>query len=187
MRPDTKRNYFYIKVKIKNNKYYKYLHYLFRHKYYVAIECFKYGLYWRGIIHDWSKFLPSEFFPYIQSFYGEFQPECPVYSGPVDWQKKQYLEKTSKNFDRAWIHHQHLNKHHFQHWILREDSGQNKILEMPYKYAIEMFCDWVGAGIAITGKRDIVEWYEKNKEVILLHENTRNFVEKLIYRNEKQY
>lgn len=49
----------------------KYLGYLLRHKWYVGIECFKRGLYWRGIKHDWSKFLPSEFVPYANYFYGQ--------------------------------------------------------------------------------------------------------------------
>lgn len=52
-------------------KYLKYLRYLLRHKWYVGIECFKRGLYWRGIIHDMSKFRPAEFIPYTNFFYGK--------------------------------------------------------------------------------------------------------------------
>ena len=52
------------------NKHLKYMWYVIRHKYYVLIECFKVGLYWRGIMHDWSKFLPSELIPYANFFNG---------------------------------------------------------------------------------------------------------------------
>jgi hypothetical protein len=173
------------------NKYYLYFRYLFRHKFYVARECFKFGLYWRGLKHDWSKFLPCELFPYVESFYG-----IGTYSDSYEQAYIRYLsrehsytlpfEKTKAGvkvaFNRAWLHH-HLNSHHWQHWILREDSGDTKILEMSINDAKEMYCDWVGAGLAITGKLDIETWYGKNKEKILLHPNTRKFVEQLIYKN----
>ena len=51
-------------------KYIKYLLYVIQHKYYVFIECWKDGLYWHGITHDLSKFMPSEFFPYARWIYG---------------------------------------------------------------------------------------------------------------------
>ena len=33
---------------------------------YVFVECAKRGILWRGLIHDWSKILPSEFVPYYK-------------------------------------------------------------------------------------------------------------------------
>jgi len=50
---------------------FRYLKYLIRHKWFV----FRAGLklkvsIWRLLIHDWTKFLPSEFFPYLRKFYG---------------------------------------------------------------------------------------------------------------------
>ena len=54
-------------------KYIKYLRYLIIHKFWVFIYCCQYGLYWRGIIHDLSKFLPSEFIPYANYFYNKPQ------------------------------------------------------------------------------------------------------------------
>lgn len=146
----------------------KYFIYLIRHKYYVGIQCFKHGLYWRGIKHDWTKFLPCEWIPYAQSFYGKYK-------------YNERPDELVEQFDRAWLHHQHANSHHWQHWVLREDSGVTKILKMPRNDALEMYCDWVGAGQAITGKKDVKEWYEKNKEKIMLHPDTRWFVEWLIY------
>ena len=39
---------------------------VFRHKKEVAKICFKFGLYWQGIIHDLSKFSPTEFIPSVK-------------------------------------------------------------------------------------------------------------------------
>ena len=50
-------------------KHLKYAGYVFRHKFYVALACFKQGLYWRGLTHDMSKFLPTEWTPYAEFFY----------------------------------------------------------------------------------------------------------------------
>ena len=40
------------------------------HKMYVAKGCFRLGLYWKGIIHDLSKFSPTEFFTGVKYFDG---------------------------------------------------------------------------------------------------------------------
>lgn len=48
--------------------YLKYFLYILNHKLNVLIECWKEGLYIQGIVHDWSKFSPAEFFPYAKNF-----------------------------------------------------------------------------------------------------------------------
>ena len=47
-----------------------YLKYVMRHKWYVFLACmrFKVNL-WQAISHDWTKFTPSEWFPYVHTFY----------------------------------------------------------------------------------------------------------------------
>ena len=40
------------------------------HKYLVAKGCFKVGLYKQGILHDMSKYSPSEFFVGVRYFQG---------------------------------------------------------------------------------------------------------------------
>ena len=138
----------------------KYLRYLLRHKWFVVVAGLRCGVsIWRLLIHDWSKFLPCEWFPYTAYFYGE---------------------KVRLQCDRAWLHHQHLNAHHWQHWMLREDSGRVKLLEMPEQVWREMVADWLGAGRAITGKWEAAEWYAKNREIIQLAPETREGVEALL-------
>lgn len=147
----------------------KYAKYLFRHKWFVFIAGRKTGApLWRLIIHDWSKFLPCEWFPYARYFYGE----KPQTENKQEWRKI--------NFDRAWLHHQHANPHHWQHWVLREDSGETKLLPMPDRLIREMVADWMGAGRAITGKWEAGAWYQRNKEKIQLESATREKVESIL-------
>lgn len=145
--------------------YWKYLKYLLKHKYFVAKECFKRGLWLQGFTHDLSKFLPSEFIPYAYAFYG------------TDEEKKAYNSK----YILAWLKHQKRNPHHWQYWLLNNDLEQPEIICMPDKYILEMYCDWVGAGLAISGRNDVVEWYSKIKDKIILHPEAKKRVESLIY------
>lgn len=162
--------------------------YLTKHKLAVARECFKRGMYWRGLTHDLSKLHPTEWFAYAEMFFG---------IGKLDngfdkaW-NRQYLKETGKllphhltkqgvkdSFDRAFLHHVHNNSHHWQHWVLLNNDGTISVLEMPIKDAQEMVCDWIGAGI--TKGNDVEKWYEDHRDKMLLHPNTRQFVEFLIY------
>jgi len=105
-------------------KNFKYLKYIISHKYYVFRAGLKVGCpIWQLIIHDWHKFLPSEWFPYVEYFYGEFKPENPMYGVSIYQQECHYKLKTEYNFDLAWNSHQKRAKHHWQYWILLEDSG----------------------------------------------------------------
>jgi hypothetical protein len=50
----------------------------------------------------------------------------------------------------------------------------------------EMLCDWIGAGKAIMGaKANTPAWYEKNKERIILHPKTREWIENSSSQNER--
>ena len=158
-------------------KHFQYLKYLLRHKYFVFVAGLKVGApIWRLIIHDWSKFLPTEWFAYVEAFYGDYGYKY----------KEENLigklkhSKVMADFDRAWLHHQHFNFHHFQSWILREDSGKVKTLPMPDHFALELVSDWAGAGKAITGKWEVKNWYFKNRDIIVLHDETRKRVEELL-------
>ncbi len=147
-------------------KYLKYLYYIIRHKYFVGIECWKRGLFYRGIFHDISKLLPGEFIPYAKWFYGETN-------------KRDII-----NYDIAWLKHQHRNPHHWQYWMLQNDNDGMHTLQMPNKYAIEMVCDWLGAEKSINGRQFSLDntriWYLFHKNNITLHPTTRAQVRKLL-------
>jgi hypothetical protein len=145
-------------------KHLKYLKYVIKHKFYVFQECFKLGIPLAGIWHDWSKFLPSEWIPYSQYFYGK----------PYGEQKTQQEEDA---FDRAWLYHQNRSPHHWQYWVLIQDEGNTIVMPMPDRYRREMLADWRGAGRAMNGKDDTKSWYLKNRNRINLHPETRHWIE----------
>jgi hypothetical protein len=149
-------------------KHYLYFKYVIRHKWFVAKAGVKVGAsWWRLLKHDWSKLTLAEWHPYVNSFYGQ-------------WKYKERPQWLVESFDAAWLHHQHWNDHHWQHWVLREDSGAIKLLEMPKDCVFEMVADWAGAGRVITGKWEVASWYQLNREKIQLHSATRNLVEILL-------
>jgi hypothetical protein len=163
-------------------KHLRYLKYLLRHKWFVLVAGLKTKApLWRLLIHDWSKFLPGEWLPYVNFFYGAQKGPCRAHElvGCDEcWGKAKETLRVA--FDHAWLHHQHLNKHHWQHWVLREDSGKTKLLPIPKKYLREMVADWAGAGRGITGRWEVTTWYDKNRENIQLEPATRQEVERLL-------
>jgi hypothetical protein len=131
------------------------------------------GIWWLGVLHDWSKFLPDEFLPYARHFY---QP---------DGTKRQVRDQTGyykptdtgdAAFDFAWFLHQKRNKHHWQWWVLPEGSSGIKLLPILSRYRREMLADWIGAGRA-QGTPSIQQWYLKNKDKLQFHATTREWVE----------
>ncbi|RKY28454.1 MAG: hypothetical protein DRP83_00710 [Planctomycetota bacterium] len=150
-----------------SSKHLSYLKYVLRHKFYVAQACFREGLVIRGLIHDVSKFLPSEWFPYVEYFYGE----------------KDKPNLTRKRFDFAWLLHQKRNDHHWQWWVLSKDEGGRRVLPMSDAARKEMVADWFGASRAqghggLYGPNGVKAWYKSHRKKMLLHDETRKWVER---------
>lgn len=103
-------------------KHIKYLRYVIRHKWFV----FRAGLKLRVpvvslILHDWTKFLPIEWTPYVDYFYGNY-PKLSEIHGDMRNQFTRTHEVVKGEFDRAWNHHQKANMHHWQYWLLTNDQ-----------------------------------------------------------------
>ena len=156
-------------------KHARYLWYVVRHKWFVTLECLRHGLLWRGVRHDLSKFLPSEWLAYVNYFYGDREPPKTAKGYNVADDPKR-----DRAFDEAWLRHIHRNDHHWQFWLLRKDSGESVALPMPRAAWLEMLCDWRGAGQAQGAGTDWTQtrqWYTENKVRIILHSDTRADVE----------
>lgn len=58
------------------------------------------------------------------------------------------------------------------------------VIEMPRKYALEMVADWRGAGRAYESDKyndsNTVRWYTERRDSIMLHDKTRELLEKLL-------
>ena len=88
-------------------------------------------------------------------------------------------------FDFAWFLHQKRGRHHWQWWVLPEDSGAIKVLPILDCYRKEMLADWRGAGRA-QGTPNTSAWYNKNKEKLQLHPETRKWIEICLLNSSEQ-
>ena len=104
------------------------------HRRIVFYQCAKCGYFWRGLIHDLSKFSPVEFLPSAKYFQGN--------RSPIE------AEKAVVGYSAAWLHHKGHNPHHWEYWTDFDENGRVVPCKIPYKYVVEMVCDWVGASIA---------------------------------------
>jgi len=134
-------------------EYWEYFKYIIQHKWYVFIECINEKIIWHGITHDLSKFLPSEFFPYTNKFYGDGKG-C--------------------FFDKAWLLHYRRNKHHWDYWV----DSKGEPIQMPKKYIIQMICDWRAMGRKFNDTAFI--FYSKNKGRMVLHKETIKIIDSLL-------
>ena len=103
------------------------------HRNYVRKACFKMGLFWQGLTHDLSKYSLTEL------------SMCKYYTGKGS---PHQVAREVLGYSPSWIHHYHINKHHFQFWWDEDEEGKIIPMKMPYKYLIESFCDMLGASKA---------------------------------------
>lgn len=145
------------------------------HKYYVGKFCFQAGLYWQGIVHDLSKFSPTEFNESVKYYQGDVSPIVAC--------------KKENGYSMAWFHHRGRNLHHYECWVDNFDnyfSGDKlTLIRMPYKYALELICDYLGAGMAYMGKDFSFEkewqWWLNKRENCAMHPYTKSFVDTVLY------
>jgi len=150
-----------------------YLSYVVRHKWFVMIECFRHGLIWRGLVHDLSKFRPSEWFPYARHFYNR------------NGSKVFHRDNLGREgFDFAWLLHQKRNRHHWQWWILPAEEAGEKVLEMKPVFRTEMVCDWIGDRRAMGHGKDLYSWYKKNIKKMRFHPSTAWMVEAAVFHED---
>ncbi|MFA7120242.1 MAG: DUF5662 family protein [Bacilli bacterium] len=161
-------------------RYRAYLGYVLRHKWYVLGAAWELGIPLRGLLHDLSKFRPSELIPYARYFY---EPDG---SPRIRQEEKKtgYYQAAGSgdpDFDRAWLLHQHRNPHHWQHWLLRlDDGGVSRPLRMPPEYVLEMVADWKGASLAQGYGPDVFPWYQDHRHLMILDEGTAADIEVLV-------
>lgn len=110
------------------NNFFKHLKLINKHRLEVFKLCAKCGLFWRGLVHDLSKYSRVEFFESVKYFVGT--------RSPIGEARK------SQGYSLAWIHHINKNKHHFEYWY---DAKNKTQINIPYKYAVEHICDTIAA------------------------------------------
>lgn len=145
-----------------------------KHKILVMKGCFRLGLYKQGLLHDMSKYLPTEFLVGCKYFQGVRSPNN--------------AEREAKGYSEAWLHHKGRNKHHFEFWVDYSLDGKGMVpVEMPVRYVAEMFVDRVSASKVYLkdnyNQEEPLKYFQKGKGHYGMHENTskllENFLEKL--------
>lgn len=110
-----------------------------KHKAVVYRECKACGIWWQGVTHDLSKFSPIEFAPSARYFQGD--------KSPIE------MQKAAEGYSAAWQHHKGHNPHHWEYWTDFDENGAVVADMIPFRYVVEMVCDWVGAGMVYSGEK----------------------------------
>lgn len=134
---------------------YKHFKLITEHKMLVLKLCAKAGILYRGIMHDWSKYSPTEFFESVQYFTGTHSPieECRSING----------------YSKAWLHHKGRNRHHYEYWI-DNNKGKRIPVIIPFEYSLEMVCDMLAAGMIYkkdswTKDYPLAYWLDKRNDL----------------------
>ncbi len=122
-------------MKLTLSKMIKHFSLVTRHRHRVLINCIKCGIPFRGMVHDLSKYLPSEFFESARYYQGNRSPIGAA--------------RRHKGYCLAWLHHKGVNKHHLEYW---SDFDCNEHPLVPYKYIVECVCDKLAATRIYAGK-----------------------------------
>lgn len=143
------------------------------HKWMVMKYCFKVGLYKQGLLHDLSKYTPTEFLVGAKYYQGDRSPNN--------------AEREATGLSKSWIHHKGRNKHHFEYWVDYGIHAEHVLagMPMPRKYIAEMIMDRISACKTYHSDdyTDNAPWeyYAKSKERLwFMHEDTRVQLEYLL-------
>lgn len=150
------------------------LHTVNSHRRLVRKYCFKLGLYRQGMMHDLSKYSPSEFIPGVKYYQdGHRSPNN--------------AQREDEGVSKAWLHHKGRNKHHFEYWIDYDVDGNSTIfagMKMPVKYVAEMFCDRVAASRIYNKDKykdsDPLDYYIKGLGHYIMHPETDELLHNLL-------
>lgn len=154
-------------------KAWEHLKTIVHHKNLVRKACFRVGLYRQGIMHDWSKYTPVEFLVGCRYYQGNKSPNN--------------AEREEKGYSSAWLHHKGRNKHHLEYWIDYSAHGNKQMqgMRMPVRYVVEMFMDRIAACKNYQKEnytdRSPLAYYEHGKDHYMLHEESRELLERLLH------
>ncbi len=145
--------------------FFKHLSLVCRHKWNVFKLCCRAGIPLLGLIHDLSKFTPTEFWESVKYYNGKRSPLA--------------VSRERNGYSRAWLHHKGRNKHHWDYWIDVDRQGAHGCI-MPFNYACEMICDMIAATKVYNGRdfttRGPLEYFERQNYGKLIHPQIQRFM-----------
>ena len=142
-----------------------------RHRNKVMLHCFKAGIPIKGMLHDLSKYSPSEFLAGVKYFQGNRSPN--------------EMERELFGYSSAWLHHKGRNRHHFEYWNdVSPVTKRYEPVKMPIKFFKEMFCDRVAASKIYQGKNYTdahpFNYFDRGNARLYLHPETAALLEKCL-------
>lgn len=152
-----------------------------RHRHLVMKHCFQVGLYRRGLMHDLSKYSPTEFLAGARYYQGNRSPNA--------------AQREIEGYSQAWMHHKGRNRHHFEYWTdLLPGTKEYCPVPMPKEFLVEMVMDRIAACKVYRGKHytdgSALEYLEAARDSRLMHPDTleqlRFFLTMLRDRGEKE-
>lgn len=162
------------RIKFKN--IIKHLKTVNKHRGIVFKLCCKAGIPWRGLVHDLSKYSPTEFWKSVKYFQGGKRSPIPI-------------QKKVEGYSEVWLHHKGRNKHHFEYWY--DEFAPEKTPIIPYKYVAEMICDKLSASMTYEGKNwtnesEIKYWREKEQNNPQINEKIKQILEEVFIQVSEQ-
>lgn len=154
------------------NAFFGHLTTVVKHRHAVIKHCKKAGILSRGLLHDLSKFSPSEFIAGVKFYQGGKR-------SPNEREREVY------GYSKAWMHHKGRNKHHFEYWTdYNLQTRKVEPVKMPLKYFVEMFCDRVAASKVYLKDKyndsEPLKYFLKVKNLRFLHHETAQDLENLL-------
>ena len=142
-----------------------------RHRHRVIAHCAKAGILRQGLLHDLSKYTPTEFIPGVKYYQGSRSPN--------------EAEREAVGYSLAWMHHKGRNRHHFEYWIDVDPVEKiYKPVKMPLRFLVEMFCDRVAASKIYRGEKykdsDPLDYFNNRRNGRSIHPETSDMLEKLL-------
>ncbi|CAM3960017.1 DUF5662 family protein [Catellicoccus marimammalium] len=140
------------------------------HRHLVMKNCFRCGLYKRGLLHDLSKYSPQEL--YVHRYWTG--THSPIHQDKVE----------HGGCSKAWLHHKGHNAHHLEYWL--DNSKEGTIAQpMTDEYLVELLCDRIGASKNYLKDKytdaSPYEYNEKTKHTILTHLKTAQQIHDALY------
>lgn len=160
---------------ITKDKFFSHLNTVVHHKMLVLEGCWKVGLYRQGLLHDLSKFSPTEFLVGARYFQGNRSPNN--------------AEREEIGYSSSWLHHKGRNRHHFEYWVdynFRGKEGESPLIpvKMPGRFVVEMLMDRIAAskiylGDAYTDDAPL-KYFGGGRARQFMHPETAALLEKLL-------
>ena len=147
-------------------KFFKHLRVVMKHKFLVFGNACKMGIPWIGLIHDTSKFTPTEFLLSAKFYMGDDSPTI---------KEREFND----GFSYICVHHTGRNKHHWQYWI--DYNGKNMVINrIPYKHSVEYVCDIIAASRVYHPKdfkvQVVYDYFTNHMQRYVMHPATKEFI-----------